>query len=91
MSALRSFVVTERTYIGWALEEVVEGDLVVLFSRSTVPYFLRPINRQETREQEAKNNSAEPQTHQYIGDAYIHGIVDCECWDPDKLQGLHLI
>lgn len=72
----RSFVITDKGYIGFAPEESTKGDLVALFPGGKVPYVLRP---------------KADDCYVFLGDAYIHGIMDGEAFDEAKFETVTLV
>jgi hypothetical protein len=91
--AVRRFVVTEKGYMGWVPVEVEVGDAVVLLNGGKVPYILGPLGEQKAGDEEGNNAAKEPsgkQKYEFIGDAYIHGVMDGECYDEKKLEVFHL-
>ncbi len=56
----------------------IEGDVIALLECGPVPYILRPS---ETRIGD----------YELIGDAYVHGVMDGEGWNPDLLQEIFLV
>jgi hypothetical protein len=53
------------------------GDRMALFEAGKVPYILRPRIGKEDE-------------YELIGDAYVHGIIDGEAWNPDDLADIIL-
>jgi hypothetical protein len=84
-AACRRFILTEKGYIGWAAEDCQVGDEVVLMPGGRVPYILRPFEAEGPITRKAR-------LYQFIGDAYIHGVMDGEAWlDPDELHPIIMI
>ncbi|KAF2627945.1 HET-domain-containing protein [Macroventuria anomochaeta] len=96
-SALRKFTVTENGYMGWAPKEVQKGDIVVLLSGGKVPYVLRAVEKQTSAaagvddDSASDNRKPQPRLFTFIGDAYIHGVMQGELYDRNKLEVFHLI
>jgi hypothetical protein len=57
-----------------------EGDLVTMFSGIEVPYLLRKIPEPSTRQQ-----------FQFVGECYVHGIMDGEVLELEGEQDIVLI
>lgn len=71
------------------------GDSVVLLSGGKVPCILQPVNLDEAATDETSTNITKekprPQVFTFVGDVYIQGIVQEECWDKGKLGKLRLV
>jgi len=65
----RRFIITEKGYIGLAPAKTEPGDRIAVLFGGRVPYILR---------QNQPDNSTEPTTWTFIGDSYVHGIMDGE-------------
>ncbi|KAI9695329.1 MAG: hypothetical protein M1820_008681 [Bogoriella megaspora] len=78
----RKFIVTENARFGFAPERCQPGDLVAILAGGTVPFVLRP---------EFVDGSPPKQWYRLIGDSYIHGIMDGEAFDENKLSSICLI
>lgn len=93
--AMRDFAVTEKGYLGWVPKESEEGDSVVLLSGGKVPYILRPVDANTAATIEiGLNTSKERSTSHiftFVGDAYIQGMMQGECYDSDKLERFRLV
>jgi len=62
-------IITEKGYIGLAPAKTEPGDRIAVLFGGRVPYILR---------QNQPDNSTEPTTWTFIGDSYVHGIMDGE-------------
>jgi hypothetical protein len=96
ITAERRFVVTEKGYIGWApRHDVKVGDCVVLLSGGKVPYILRPVDSDKAvahgPDSRIADNSSKSKSWTFVGDAYIHGKMQGECWDEEKLENFRLV
>jgi hypothetical protein len=63
----RRLITTEKGYIGMTINKARQGDLLVVVLGATVPFVLRP-NEQDG-------------TYAFVGEAYIHGIMEGEAID----------
>ncbi|KAF1950483.1 HET-domain-containing protein [Byssothecium circinans] len=79
-SAERSFIVTERGYIGMAPTRSAVGDSVVLLPGGKAAYILHPTSDFETSGH-----------YEFLGDAYVHGIMKGEAWDETKLEPIVIV
>jgi len=59
---------TEKNYLGHAVWEAEEGDMIVLFLGADVPFLIRP-------------DKDEPGSYQLVGECYVHGIMDGEAME----------
>lgn len=101
VSALRRFVITEKGYMGWVSECSQSGDTIVLLSGGRVPYVLRAEEEQVPPPEQAlsaasdddceEGEAASCHSFRFIGDAYIHGIMQGECYDEDKMETFRLV
>ena len=94
VKAMRTFAITDKGYIGWVPGQARVGDSVVLFSGGRVPYVLRQTKPDITTTSGTPENTeqrVQSQTWNFIGDAYIHGIMQGERWDEEKLEAFHLV
>ena len=66
----RSFITTTKGRIGLASTDCKEGDVVYIFLGSGMPYVLRPDVAE-----------AETSTFSFVGDCYLHGIMNSEVLD----------
>lgn len=68
---------------------------MVLLSGGKVPCILRPVNSDEAATDETSTDTTKekpkPQVFTFVGDAYIHGIMQEECRDEEKLRKLRLV
>ncbi len=74
----RLFISSDEEWIGLAPMSAIAGDVIALLEGGPVPYILRPSETQ------AGN-------YELIGDAYVHGVMDGEGWNPDLLQEIVLV
>jgi hypothetical protein len=75
MTAQRKMAKTTKGYIGLFPGETEPGDSITLFSGAKVPFGLR------------EHSSG----FQLLGEAYVHGIMDDETWDPGQCKLISLI
>lgn len=76
-SVARTFVPTEKRYMGLVSGQVKVGDQIWLLKGSKVPIVLRKCENNET--------------WIVIGDAYIHGIMYGEAFEEDKCEQIVLV
>lgn len=57
-------------------EKVKPGDRICLFAGSRVPLVIRP--------------NYPPKLATIVGAAYVHGVMDGEAWDSERLQYLEI-
>ena len=62
----RRFFISEKGYIGLAPGMAEQGDRIAVLFRGRVPYILR------------ENKQDSPITWTFMGDSYLHGIIDRE-------------
>ncbi|KAF2146190.1 uncharacterized protein K452DRAFT_107214 [Aplosporella prunicola CBS 121167] len=67
------FFVTKRGFIGQGPVDVEIGDHVYVLFGSRVPFVLRPVDARS-----GAPGTQHSRSFQYIGDAYVHGIMDGE-------------
>jgi hypothetical protein len=72
------FISKEKGWLGLAPMNAEVGDRIALLEGGNVPYILRPKLFGENE-------------WEIIGDAYVHGIMDGECWKPDQLVEIILV
>ena len=75
LSTGRSFFISSSGYIGLVPSTTVVGDRICVLSGGKVPFVLRPH-----REQSQDDNSHSLE-YTFIGDAYVHGLMDGEAMD----------
>lgn len=73
----RFFIAKEPKWIGLVPMDAQIGDQLFLLEGGKVPYILRRMEGDEE--------------YKIIGDCYVHGIMDGEEWNSDKLQDVILI
>lgn len=76
-SVARTFVTTEKRYMGLVSGQVKVGDQIWLLKGSKVPIVLR--------------NCEDSETWTVVGDAYIHGIMYGEAFEEDKCEQIVLV
>ncbi|KAF7867484.1 uncharacterized protein EAF02_009675 [Botrytis sinoallii] len=73
----RFFIAKEPRWIGLVPMDAQIGDRLFLLEGGKLPYILRRMEGEEE--------------YKIIGDCYVHGIMDGEEWNSDKLQDVILI
>jgi hypothetical protein len=73
------FVSEDEKWLGLAPMDAKPGDIIALLEGGPVPYILRPMIGKEAG------------CYELIGDAYVHGLMDGEGWQPDLLQEIVLL
>ena len=88
-SCWRRFAVTEKGYLGWVPSTSKKGDTVSILPGGRIPYVLRLIENGDGRSdtKEVTNGSR----YEFLGDAYIHGLMYGEGYDIDQLKPITLI
>jgi hypothetical protein len=77
---MRRLLVSDNDrWLGLAPMDAQVGDKIVLLGGGKVPYILRP------------KDGAETGYYELIGDAYVHGIMDGEAWNPELLEEIVLV
>jgi hypothetical protein len=89
VSSCRQFIITRTGYIGFAPEACQVGDKVMLMPGGKVPYVLRRVEGQWIGPKDAE--TLPTPLYSFIGDAYIHGVMDGEAYDTEKLEAIALI
>jgi hypothetical protein len=87
-------MVTERGHRGWVPKASMEGDLIVIMPGGKVPYVLQPIPTPETNYLSGNNQPTDVRTTQhytFLGDAYIHGFMNGEAYEEEKLEPIILV
>ena len=69
-------------YLGLVPALTKLGDEVVLCEGAKVPLVLR---RKELRDETKRT------VYEFIGDTYIHGVMEGKLWDQTKCEDLHII
>ena len=72
----RQIVISSAGHICLVPEDAMIGDAICIFAGGNVPLIIRPKNP--------------PDCQIFVGDGYVHGIMDGEAWNPEKLQYLEL-
>ncbi|KAJ4344205.1 hypothetical protein N0V95_006245 [Ascochyta clinopodiicola] len=80
----RLFGITEGGRIGFVPFETRSGDFVAVMPGGKVPYVLRKLNGED-------EGSSQSDRYQFLGDAYIHGVMHGEVWDESKLEKIILV
>jgi hypothetical protein len=100
----RLFFTTGKGYMGWAPIPARAGDVIALMPGGKVPYVLRSLGDDDSGEGEDENSGI-PGTnihaasvdqirlrrYRFVGDAYVHGIMDGEAYDGSKLESITLV
>jgi hypothetical protein len=77
---MRRLLVSDNDrWLGLAPMDAQVGDKIVLLGGGKVPYIVRP------------KDGAEIGCYELIGDAYVHGIMDGEAWNPELLEEIVLV
>lgn len=79
----RRLVSTGNGHLVLAPVSTMEGDVVAVLAGGRLPYVLRPRRREE-------GNQGSDALHEFVGDAYVFGIMDGEAWPEDE-SGLSYI
>lgn len=82
VTADRTFVLTEKGYMGFAPVTSRPGDHVLLLPGGKVPYIMRECLCEPFID--------DPAGYELVGDAYIHGIMQGEASDGSQLRLVHL-
>jgi hypothetical protein len=90
VSMNRKFAVTDKGYIGWAPSDTRKGDVVALFPGGNVPYVLRPVSQPDSAQSSTSSNTRNHR-YEFLGDAYIHGIMHGEAWNETDLEEVILV
>lgn len=90
VSMNRRFAVTDKGYIGWAPADTRKGDIVALFPGGNVPYVLRPVSQPNSAQSSMSSNTRN-RRYEFLGDAYIHGIMHGEAWNEADLEEVTLV
>jgi hypothetical protein len=90
----RRFFITEQGYIRWGPTGITKGDHVAILSGGRVPYVLRRVSGKPETKSEHHEESVEHESmryFQFLGDAYVQGIMNEEKYDETKLEKIALI
>ena len=68
----RQIVISSAGHICLVPEDAMIGDAIRIFAGGNVPLIIRP--------------NIPPDSQTFVGDGYVHGIMDGEAWNPEKLQ-----
>jgi hypothetical protein len=90
VSMNRRFAVTDKGYIGWVPANAQKGDVVALFPGGNVPYVLRPVSQPDSA-QNSMSSATRNRRYEFLGDAYIHGIMHGEAWNEADLEDVTLV
>ena len=77
---------TSQGYCGLVPASVEEGDRVVLLKGGTMPFILR-----RNREMGSGSEDSAMMEWRLIGEAYIHGVMKGELFDPTKCVSFTLL
>jgi hypothetical protein len=86
VSTNRRFAVTNKGYIGWIPADAWKEDVLTLFPVGNVSYVLRPVSQPNSAHILMSNRRCE-----FLGDAYIHGIMHGEAWNEANLEEVTLV
>ena len=75
MARNRRFCTTKKGYVGWAPPGAQKGDQVCILLGGQVPYVVRPVKG----------------GYKYLGEAYIHGVMNGEASAIGHKQGITLV
>jgi hypothetical protein len=75
----RRMVKTEKGYIGLASSAAIAGDSIILCKGSKVPLVFRPAE------------SSQGSKWVFVGDAYVHGIMQGQAFDEDMCKEMKLV
>ena len=75
LSTDRRFFISSSGYIGLVPSATMIGDRICVLSGGRMPYVLRPCHKKTG---EDVSDSLE---YTFIGDAYVHGLMDGEAFD----------
>jgi hypothetical protein len=86
----RKLIVTGGGLLGLAPWRACVGDIVAILPGGRVPYILRP---QTMRRDSgfAEETLGRNQQYQFIGDAYVHGVMHGEAYDESELEAITLV
>ncbi|KAK3323319.1 heterokaryon incompatibility protein-domain-containing protein [Cercophora scortea] len=78
----RSFVITERGYMGWADNHVRVGDFVAILAGGVAPFILSSVvgPTESGGIEGVSGDNACVRRYRVLGDAYIHGIMQGEAF-----------
>ncbi|KAK3688694.1 heterokaryon incompatibility protein-domain-containing protein [Podospora appendiculata] len=76
----RSFVITEKGYMGWADNHVQVGDFVAILAGGVAPFILSPAVGADELGKAASGDGTCTRRYRILGDAYIHGIMQGEAF-----------
>ena len=74
----RRFMLTENNYMGLAPELTKVGDRICVFLGGQTPYIVR---KSEEEQRHHASMSQDFSTEHFIGDAYVHGMMDGEAME----------
>lgn len=87
VTSYRNFATTRGGFIGFVPDVAEPGDRIVILPGGKVPYVLRRSSGVDT---ESSSTSGVPR-YEFLGDAYIHGIMHGEAYDESKLERIILM
>ncbi|KAF2450215.1 HET-domain-containing protein [Karstenula rhodostoma CBS 690.94] len=79
----RRLVSTSNGHLALVPEAAKEGDVIAVLSGGSVPYALRP-------DQHEDENQGSSTVYEFLGDAYVHGIMDGEAWPKEASKLSHI-
>jgi hypothetical protein len=85
----RRMMRTDRGYIGLALEGARVGDEIWLAKGARVPVVLRPEGEKKRLGAEVEEGGLGP--YRFVGDAYVHGVMYGECFEPERCGQVSII
>jgi hypothetical protein len=82
VSSGRTFIVTERGYMGWAERRCREGDVIAVLGGGPSPFVLSPVRAEDKREFEGDDKKyAHLPQYRIWGDAYLQGIMQGQAFE----------
>ncbi|KAI0386940.1 HET-domain-containing protein [Hypomontagnella monticulosa] len=79
LSSGRKLFISEKGYLGLAPEDAQDGDEIWILNGGRVPLILRPIREAPVE--------ATQSDYTFVGDSYVHGIMDGEFVDASMKKG----
>lgn len=86
----RKFAMTSKGFIGWVPREARNGDVLTFMPGGKVPYVLRQVTETDSPNASV-GNSSEARRYRFLGDAYIHGIMQGQAYDETHLEAISLV
>jgi hypothetical protein len=90
----RRLFITKQGYIGWGPTGITKDDHVAILPGDKVPYVLHRVRGEPETKSEHHEESVEHGNmgyFQFLGDAYVQGIMNGEKYDETKLEKIALI